>query len=124
MANEVILVIEDDAIIARTMKIVLGASGYTIIHKADGDDGLAALRADQSRISLVITDISLPTISGIDVLNAAVSHFPKIKFMAISGSQASLSEAKAAGAHATLEKPFSSGDLVDLIESLLAEGQP
>lgn len=64
-----ILLIEDDAGLAELLSELLGLSGYEVVHCADGESGLAMALSEEA-FQLVLLDVMLPKISGLDVLKA------------------------------------------------------
>ena len=115
----IVLVVEDDPIIAKTIRIVLGATDHRIeiCHQMEcGLDCLTKLPVD-----VLVTDVSFPGGSGLELMQKARELLPAIKVLVMSGDTASLEAAKHDGADRTMEKPFASGDMVDAIEALLGE---
>jgi len=130
-----VLVIDDEPAIRTVLKRVLERAGYTVQLAADGAEGLASLEAQVPDI--VITDIIMPTMHGVDAIKAIVAKFPAIRIVAISGggnfgnsdyqphtikTEAYLAAAKSAGAHAVLNKPFHTQDVLQAIAVATASG--
>lgn len=113
-----ILVIEDDKIIARTIQIVLKSTGHEVSFAECGEDGVAEV--GRCKPELLITDVSLPGIDGIEVLRL-VRQIGGVKVVVISGSEASLAKASQAGADHVLEKPFSSQEFIDVVDALVGD---
>ena len=82
--NHRILVVDDEAAIRETAKLVLATKGYEIITAADGFDGLVQLR--RSLPDLIISDLSMPNMSGFEFLSVVRKRFPQIPVIAISGA--------------------------------------
>ena len=81
---------------------------------------LAALR--QKTFDLVVTDLQMPDMDGLQLLTAVQKHFPKVPVILMSGSPgASRAQALAAGAVAFLQKPFAFNDLLVLVARALNE---
>ncbi len=110
--NGTILVIDDEAGILDTLKILLKNSGFQVETAQGGKAGLAAIQSVAPDI--VLTDIKMPRVSGIDVLEAARDEDPETPVILMT-AQASLQSAIQAvnqGAFYYIQKPFSNDDLV------------
>ncbi|NOT22681.1 MAG: response regulator [Nitrospiraceae bacterium] len=116
-----ILVIDDDEHIRALLRTVLEAAGYEVMEAPNGRIGLELYR--QSQADLVITDICMPELNGLDVILELTRGLLDAKVIAISGSQgeqSSLSVAKLLGAHQTFQKPFSIQQLLGAVRYELA----
>jgi CheY-like chemotaxis protein len=113
-----ILVVDDDASLRELVRAVLGP-GYRYIEAADGTEGLAA--AHELGPNLIVLDVMLPGLSGIDVLEAIRSD-EKLKdtFVVVitAWSHAEI-KARVAGADRFVSKPFDPDDLTNAVEELL-----
>ena len=78
-----ILVIDDEQGIRQVLQDILEDEGYQVLTAEDGLDGLARLK--QSVVDLVILDVWLPKMGGIEVLEKIKSDFPEIEVIIISG---------------------------------------
>ena len=101
-----ILLIEDNAGQRKTLLDILHAKGSETFAAGDGAEGLAFLR-DHS-VNLVLTDLGLPDISGIDVLRKVKALYPAIQVIILTGSATfdSAVEATNLGAFSYLLKPY------------------
>jgi CheY-like chemotaxis protein len=82
--GEVILVVEDDAVVRSLVTAVLNDLGYTALEAADGPTGLAILRSGQ-RIDLLVTDIGLPGLNGRQVADGGRVSRPGLKVLFMTG---------------------------------------
>jgi PAS domain S-box-containing protein len=82
--GEVVLVVEDEAVVRGLIVEVLGDLGYQAIEAANGPDGLAVLEA-AGRIDLLVTDIGLPGLNGRQVADAARILRPALKVLFMTG---------------------------------------
>lgn len=118
-----ILVIDDDEFVRGLMARLLGRQGHTVTCAPDGAAGLEAFR--QGRYDLIITDIIMPEMEGIEFIVNLREEDPEVPLMAISGGSdgtgpgAPLHDARLLGADATLAKPFEVDILIDTVEALL-----
>ena len=105
-----ILIIDDEAIIRALLRSALEEAGYEVTEAANGRQGLEMYRAKQT--DLVITDILMPELNGLDMLLELTREFLHAKVIAISGAGGEkeknvLDVAKLLGARQTFQKPFS-----------------
>jgi DNA-binding NtrC family response regulator len=118
-----ILLIEDDPSTASALQKVLAAEGYDVSHAPRGDDGLAEAR--HGSYDLVITDLKLPGLNGLEVvaqLHAAEPRLPII-MMTAHGTTETAIEATALGAFEYLVKPFEAEELLDLVAPAVAHAK-
>jgi DNA-binding NtrC family response regulator len=110
-----ILLIEDDSGITDTLQRVLAAEGHEVAIEKRGDDGLA--RAIKDPFNLVITDLKLPGLNGLELvrqLHAAKPRLPIILVTAFGTTETAI-EAMKVGAYDYLLKPFDIPQLIELV---------
>ena len=111
-----ILIIEDDIVFRAFLREVLVREGYTVKEASTGREGLRMCR--ESSVPLVVTDIMMPDVDGLEVIRALRQGCPQTKIIAISGgcSQWSgpsmLDLAKQLGADIAYDKPFDTQDFL------------
>lgn len=116
--NETILVIDDELQIRRLLEITLSANGYKVIHSPTGKEGLTD--AATHRPSLIILDLGLPDIGGLDLLKMLREWFFKpILILSVRDSEDDIVCALDNGANDYLTKPFRSGELLARIRAAL-----
>jgi CheY-like chemotaxis protein len=118
----VVLVVEDDLLIQDILVRAFGAS-YTVYRADDGAQGLELVRA-LPRVDLVVTDLMMPRMSGIDLLrhvkaDVAKSRIPIIMLTARATS-ADVAAAINAGARSYVTKPFKLKELVGQVDKIVA----
>lgn len=116
-----ILLVDDSASVRQVAGIALRRAGYEIAEAVNGEDGLKML--DSARFNLIISDVNMPVMNGIDFLKGVKAH-PKAKFtpviMLTTESGSDLKEqGRAAGAKAWIVKPFSPQQLLDAVSKLV-----
>lgn len=82
--NHRILVVDDEAAIRAAAEALLSTQGYEVITAVDGFDGLVQLR--RSLPDLIISDLSMPNMSGFEFLSVVRKRFPQLPVIAISGA--------------------------------------
>ncbi|MEO5335189.1 MAG: response regulator [Magnetococcus sp. YQC-5] len=105
-----IIIVDDDSIFRFYLVTVLRGAGYMVLEAENGEVCLE--RINSTSIDLVITDILMPKMDGIDLLANLMRNHPHIKVIAISGghpnvhSQRILEMARSFGAMDIIAKPF------------------
>jgi CheY-like chemotaxis protein len=133
--QERVLIVDDELDVRDAIKRVLERSGYVVRTAEDVPAALEELRREP--VEVVITDIIMPKVNGVDAIHAILSEFPAVKIIAISGggnfgitaykptaitTTAYLAAAERAGAHRILTKPFESSDIIQAIAAVLGMG--
>jgi DNA-binding response OmpR family regulator len=120
-----ILVIEDDNAVRCVISAALTAAGHEVLEASDGRAGLRVLGAN--KIDLVITDILMPDLDGVEFVRTMRAYGSPAKIIAISGGGGALdpvdllTQAVTIGADAALPKPFQMADLHDLVRAVLMQ---
>ncbi len=124
MAKPPVLVIDDDESIARTISMFLEANGYPVTVATTGEDALREVRA--ARHPIVISDIYIDRVNGIEVLEAARAADPgtAVIVMTARGSVRTTVEAEAGGAFDYLAKPFEMRQLLAAVERAATPAAP
>ncbi|HEU5122733.1 MAG TPA: sigma-54 dependent transcriptional regulator [Verrucomicrobiae bacterium] len=118
-----ILLIEDDRSTASALQNVLQAEGYAVAVVNRGDEGLNQAR--QNNCDLVITDLRLPGLSGMDLIAQLHAAKPKLPIimMTAHGTTETAIEAMKLGAIEYLVKPFEVDELLDLAAATVASSR-
>jgi len=113
-----ILVLDDEAYIRQLLAEILTKEGHTV-YLADGKNAETMLSTET--FNLVITDLKMPGMHGIDVLALAKQTSPDTKLMVITGypSKATLDEGLEMGAEAYITKPFHVAELRSAVRRVL-----
>ena len=120
--NETILIIDDEVQIRRLLEITLSANGYKISEASTGKEGLA--KAAVSHPVLIILDLGLPDIDGLDVLRKLREWYQKpILILSVRNSEDDIVKALDHGANDYLTKPFRTGELLARLRVAIRQSQ-
>ena len=113
-----VLLVDDDPNARRIARKMLERSGHEVAESENGLHGFALLRA--ASFDLVVTDIVMPVMNGLEFIKSARQLKPMLKVVAMSGGGRTgnddpLEAARQHGASATLHKPFTLTDLSNSI---------
>jgi len=111
-----ILIVDDENNIRRVLAAMLKREGYEVTTAADGEQALAVLQ--KASVSVVVTDLVMPRVGGMDLLKRVVSDWPDVPVILITahGSVDSAVAALKAGAFDYVTKPFDQEELKKVIE--------
>ena len=120
-AGETILVVEDEPILRRLLCLSLERRGYKVYAARDGAEAMEIFRQQPSAIHLVVSDIMMPHMDGMELKRKAAALRPDVKFLFMSGYSEEMIEQLQTSARgcAFLEKPFLPQDLVIKVQGLL-----
>lgn len=117
-----ILVIDDDVKFRQIVAKILVADGHEVAEAGNGRLGLKALATNRP-FDLIITDIIMPDMEGIETIRNVLGALPTMKIIAMSGSgeyaPAFLDIAKKFGVKTTLSKPFGASHLRHMVAETL-----
>jgi DNA-binding response OmpR family regulator len=120
--NNVILVVDDEPYILRSLSFVLEREGYTVVTAADGESGLRKIR--ELRPALVFLDIMLPRRNGYEVCaeikgdqDLADIH---VVMLSAKGQQIDRERGMLGGANEYMTKPFSPREIVQYVRNIIA----
>jgi CheY-like chemotaxis protein len=117
------LVVDDEKSIAVVIKEMLEALGYTTLHYYDGTDALEAFRSRPESFDFVVTDLTMPRMTGIELAKEILAIRPNVPIILCTGFTDSLNKdsAKLSGIRALLMKPVSMRDLRVAVHNIHAE---
>jgi CheY-like chemotaxis protein len=123
-----VLVVDDDKAVRTAIKIVLEHNGFDVVLAPDGPSAIQAVETDE--FSLIIVDIFMPGMDGLETIRTFKRRAPTVPVIAISGfmfrdsgkpAPDFLSMATKLGAAQSLAKPFRPKDLLRAVECCLAD---
>jgi len=120
--GELILVVDDDPAMGRLVSFVLRRYQYKVLISETPREALEHLRAEGSRINLLLTDLVMPEMDGFALIREAIKLQPTLKFLVMTGTFAFKDiQAQAAdlGLPEVLQKPIRDMDLLAAVHSAL-----
>lgn len=118
IAQEIVLVVDDEEqVLAMTVEL-LRELGYTVVHAPDGETALRKL-ADNPGIRVVVTDIVMPGMNGNELAAKALETAPDLKFVFVTGFDTVSDRSALDSEHKTvrLQKPFTQQQLAAVVRS-------
>jgi len=120
--NVSILLIDDNDITREVLRVVLRSEGYNVVGEAtDGGTGLDM--ALKLRPNIILLDVVMPKISGLEILPKIKEMLPDAMVLMVTASKDSetVSEAVKAGIHGFIVKPFNAQKILDTVEGVVAK---
>ncbi|ABB38904.1 response regulator receiver protein [Oleidesulfovibrio alaskensis G20] len=115
-----IMTVDDSASVRQMVSFTLRNEGYEVIEASDGKDALAKIRPD---VKMVITDLNMPNMDGIELIRniRAKSGFKFIPIIMLTteSQAAKKQDGKAAGATGWIVKPFKPEQLLAVVKKVL-----
>jgi DNA-binding NtrC family response regulator len=109
-----VLVVDDEAAVRRFAARVLAREGYTILEAQDGAEALELFNGREAPADVVVTDIVMPRLNGVEFMEAISRSHPGIPVILMSGyASAALSEMGIATPCGIITKPFPAERLLD-----------
>jgi two-component system cell cycle sensor histidine kinase/response regulator CckA len=118
----VILLVDDTDAVRNLMVRLLKRVGYRVLEASSGNAALEAVETETDSIDLLLTDISLPDMSGVDLARKVQAILPEIKTLFVSGrGDVDLGDVQGA----FLSKPFAIEELMGAVRGLVdRNGEP
>lgn len=118
--NELILVVEDEQVIRRLACDCLKRLGYRVLAAQDGREALALFAEHQAEIGLLLTDVVMPHLGGVQLANQIAEIRPELPVVFVSGyTQESIGERLSQGHASFLQKPYTFEALALKVRRLL-----
>ena len=123
MSTGKILVVDDEDIVRTSCSRTLSPEGYEIRLAKNGAEGLKM--ASEERFDLVLTDLKMPDMDGIEVLRIIKEQWPETAVIIVTGYQTVDTAVKAIklGAYDYIEKPFTPDALISAVAEAMANRQ-
>jgi two-component system cell cycle sensor histidine kinase/response regulator CckA len=116
-----ILIVEDETEIRNLLTMLFELEGFTVYQAVDGEHALEVFQEDKDNIVLMITDLGLPRLGGVELITKLRAIKPSIKIIGSSGygRQNVREEVLNAGGDLFVPKPFVADELMETVRKLL-----
>jgi CheY-like chemotaxis protein len=114
-----VLIVDDDESLRRMLAALLEASGYEVAQASNGREALN--RAGTLEADIILTEMVMPEMEGLQLIQELLQLNPSLRIIAMSGADRAenyLATAKSLGAKATLRKPLTAGELLQILHQV------
>jgi CheY-like chemotaxis protein len=113
--------VEDNLATGAAMVDILQSQGYQIKSASDGTQALAIMAEDDPHIDLVLTDLVMPGMGGVDLARQLKMHYPHVKIVAMTGYPQTQEDIDLLdqGFHAWVQKPFEMETILAVLRRIL-----
>lgn len=112
-----VLMVDDHDTLRLLISVILGPLGHSVISAENGEQALMKLVTHP--IDLLITDIHMPVMNGIELTKTVREYYPAIFILVITSDSELGIAALDAGAHLYLAKPFARNQLIESVDKIL-----
>jgi two-component system cell cycle sensor histidine kinase/response regulator CckA len=119
--TETVLVVDDESMVRRLVRLQLESLGYHVIEAATGAAALGLLNVEALPVDLLLGDVTMPGMNGRELAHRATAIRGDLRIILMSGysSDPEVLRDVAAGAFPFLDKPYARRDLALLVRSVL-----
>jgi PAS domain S-box-containing protein len=117
--DETLLLVEDEAALCNVCRVYLESKGYTVLEAGNAREAMKICRSYDRPIHLLITDIVMPGLGGLELAKSALELRPALAIILVSGYTDRELDREAIGFGEFLQKPFSFDALARTVRSLL-----
>jgi len=119
-----ILLVDDDIEVLKALTKVLEKGGYHVMPYSDARSAMDSINRTKERFDLVVTDVSMPEVSGTTFLGAVKTAFPKVPVIVITafGDWGQYMNMLRDGAYEYLSKPLDKAQLLSTVQRALSNG--
>ncbi|HUR91873.1 MAG TPA: response regulator [Gemmatimonadaceae bacterium] len=122
--GQTVLIADDEEPVRRVASRLLARNGYDVLEAADGTEALRMLAAGKGAIDLLVSDIIMPEMGGLELARRAAIEFPSLPVLLISGYSDSQELGQSIPPDLDLlQKPFSGTELTAAVARCLARGK-
>lgn len=120
-SGDCVLVVDDEPAVRRFAARVLGEAGYDVAEAGDGAEALSLIRDGAVKPSVVVSDIVMPRMNGVELLESLSLERPRLPMILMSGYGSEALQGRGiASPCSVLPKPFSPGTLVAEVRRCLS----
>jgi len=123
-ARDVILVVDDNPDVLRCSTSILASAGFRVQVAGDGVEAMECFHKHRREICLVLTDIVMPGMSGLELALKICELDPDVPILLISGYSEALVEEEGRKTFPFIRKPFLAVDLIQKVREVLGALRP
>jgi CheY-like chemotaxis protein len=119
--SETVLVVEDDEQLRKLARVMLGQQGYRVLDAGSPSDALRVIREHRGAVDLLLTDMVMPQMTGVELAAEIQKEYPQIKVLLMSGYTEGgvMNQGMITPETPFLRKPFTSVELDSKIREVL-----
>src|SRR3989338_5330302 len=114
-----VLVIDNDPNVRWFVSRILRPRGYDVLPAASGIEGLKLLQTSAQRIDLLVLDLNMPDMGGLEMLKAVRKHHPDTQVIVVSAAVEKKDECLLHGAEIFIPKPYNLEEFCRCLESVV-----
>jgi two-component system, chemotaxis family, chemotaxis protein CheY len=126
MSEGRVLVVDDDADVRKSVRLILSKAGYDVVEAEDGEAGVRAIKRVDNPFALgaIICDLNMPKMSGMEAITYFRSHFPHASVIVLSGEVTSerAGVLLVQGVSSILSKPIDQDKLLAAVKKVFDAG--
>jgi CheY-like chemotaxis protein len=119
--HERVLLVEDQPMVRSALRRLLASLGYVVTEASDGQEALDRVRATPTAFDLVLSDQTMPRLSGLELAKALLAELPNVRVLLCTGFSEHLDEASALklGVRGVLAKPVDRATMASAVRAAL-----
>jgi CheY-like chemotaxis protein len=120
MMAQIALLVDDEKAIRAYVAMILEQEGFQVLEADDGLDALTLLRQIRGTVDVLVTDVSMPRMTGIELVNTVTVEFPAIPVVYVSGLAPQDNLHNPSRRMVFLQKPFLPQAIRDAVQTVIA----
>jgi FixJ family two-component response regulator len=119
VAKDIVLCVDDEAIVLRACSIFIAQAGFRVVVSENGAAGLETFLELKDQICLVLSDIIMPFVNGLEMAEEILQIDPQAKILLMSGYSDSALELQGRKRFPFIRKPFIYATMIEKVQSLV-----